>query len=74
MGRRFGVPHQTADRSKMRFAELNKEIARVSLRLGIASSTFLRQTFFSRLTWLETYREETFDITAPARHRRARRA
>jgi len=57
MGKRSGVINHEEVLAKLSLADLDREILRCRVRLGIAANTRQRKQFESRIHWLESYRE-----------------
>ena len=57
MGKRSGIIDHEDGLVELSLADLDREIVRCRLRLGIATNTRQRKQFESRIHWLESYRE-----------------
>jgi hypothetical protein len=57
MGKRSGVIDHEAGLAELSLADLDREISRCRMRLGIASNTRQRKQFESRIHWLESHRD-----------------
>jgi hypothetical protein len=57
MGKRSGIIDHEDGLAGLSVADLDREIARCRLRLGIAANTRQRKQFESRIHWLDSYRE-----------------
>ncbi|WP_158014193.1 hypothetical protein [Sphingomonas sanxanigenens] len=55
MGKRSGIIDHEEDLAKLSFAQLDTEIERCRMRLGIAPTSRLRKSFESRIHWLEKF-------------------
>jgi hypothetical protein len=57
MGKRSGIIDHEEGLADLSLADLDREISRCRMRLGIAASTQQRKQFESRIHWLESYRD-----------------
>jgi hypothetical protein len=55
MGKRSGVPHRNEELARLTPTELEAEIDRCRVRLGIAMNAKQRKAWLKRLHWLESY-------------------
>jgi len=63
MGKRSGVLDNEEDIMKLSLEELDEEISRCSIRLGIAPTSNLRKSFKKRIHWLTKLRTRHPEIT-----------
>jgi len=57
MGKRSGNIDHEDGLAELSLTDLEREISRCRVRLGIAANTRQRKQFESRIHWLESYRE-----------------
>jgi hypothetical protein len=56
MGKRSGIIDHEEGLAELSLADLDREISRCRMRLGIATNSQQRKQFESRIHWLEGYR------------------